>query len=246
MNKRIFVGPVIIVLIWYLLFLIHFINPLFLPAPHTVVVSFVKLILDYSIFADIALSVGRIILSFFIAAFLGIPIGLLLGYYDKLYEVWEIVIDFFRSLPALAVFPLLMFFFGIGETAKVATAVFSCIFIIIINTIYGVSHSNKTLRTVAILMEARTDEIFKKVIFMDSLPQIMIGLRTSLSLAIIVIIVTEMFIGTRVGIGYKINNFQLTYRVPEMYSAIIIAGMIGYFMNKIFRLIEKRIIHWKE
>jgi len=78
---------------------------------------------------------------------------------------------------------------------------------------------------------------------MDALPQIFIGLRTSLSFSVIVIVATEMFIGNY-GIGRRIYDAQLTYRVSEMYSYIIYAGLLGYSLNKGFVFIEKRFIHW--
>ncbi len=148
------------------------------------------------------------------------------------------------TLPALAIFPLLMFFFGIGNTAKIATTVFSCSLIVVVNSIYGVTNSKKTRQIVATLMEANPREIFLKVILMDALPQVFIGMRTSLSLAVVVIVVTEMFIGTTWGIGHRIFEAQLTYRVPEMYASIIIAGLLGYGLNKGFVVIEKHVIHW--
>jgi ABC-type nitrate/sulfonate/bicarbonate transport system permease component len=97
---------------------------------------------------------------------------------------------------------------------------------------------------VAQSMKATNHQIFYRVIFPDSLPQIFVGLRTSLSLALIVVVVTEMFLGTTSGIGQRIFNSSLTYRVPEMYAAILVAGIIGYSLNRIFAFFEKRFIHW--
>jgi NitT/TauT family transport system permease protein len=167
-----------------------------------------------------------------------------MGYYGKVYAAFEVIVDFFRSLPALAIFPLLMFFFGIGDAAKIATTIFSCSLVVVVNSIYGVTNSRKTRQIVASLMEANPREIFLKVILMDALPQVFVGMRTSLSLAVVVVIVTEMFIGTTWGIGHRIFEAQLTYRVPEMYSSIIIAGMLGYGLNKGFVAIETKLIHW--
>jgi len=167
-----------------------------------------------------------------------------MGYYSKIYSAFEIIIDFFRSLPALAIFPLLMFFFGIGDISKVATTAFSCSLVVVINSIYGVKNSKKTRQIVAYLMEANPREVFLKVILMDALPQISIGMRTGLSLAVVVLIATEMFMGTNWGIGHRIFEAQLTYRVPEMYASIIIAGLLGYTLNKGFVAIERKIVHW--
>jgi sulfonate transport system permease protein len=244
MRKEVLYGPVIVLFLWYVLYWTAMVNPLFLPPPHTVLLTLIDLLKAPEVWKDIGSSLWRIIVGFLIASLLGIPVGLLMGYYKKVNLAFELVIDFFRSLPALAVFPLLMFFFGIGDIAKIATAVFSCSLIVVVNSIYGVTSSKKTRQIVALLMEANRREIFGKVILMDALPQIFVGMRTSLSLAVVVIIVTEMFIGTNWGIGHRIFEEQLTYRVPEMYASIIIAGLIGYILNKGFVALERRVVHW--
>lgn len=244
MNREKVIGLIIVLLTWYVIYWTKIVNPLFLPAPHVVLKKLIYLLFDLDFLMDIGASVLRILISFVFACLIGIPIGLIMGYYRKIYNMFEFIIEFFRALPALALFPLLIFFFGIGNTAKIATAIISCSLIIIINSIYGVINGSKTRRLVAYLMEAKPSEIFWKVIFMDALPHIVIGLRISLSLAIIIIIVTEMFVGTTWGIGHRIYDAQLTYRVSEMYSSIIVTGVLGYSMNKLFIVFEKKIVHW--
>ncbi|MBV6506576.1 MAG: putative aliphatic sulfonates transport permease protein SsuC [Syntrophorhabdaceae bacterium] len=244
MKREMLYGPLVLFLLWYILYWIKLINPLFLPPPHTVMAELCRMSLDSDVWKDISSSLWRIIIGFLIAVMIGTPIGLFMGYYKKIYSAFEFIVDFFRSLPALAVFPLLMFFFGIGDAAKIATTIFSCSLIIVVNSIYGVTISKKTRQVVAFLMDANAREIFWKVVLMDALPQVFVGMRTSLSLAVVVVIVTEMFIGTTWGIGHRIFEAQLTYRVPEMYSSIIIAGLLGYGLNKCFVIIEKKIIHW--
>lgn len=244
MRKELLYGPLVILALWYLLFFVQVINPLFLPPPHTVIAKLFRLLLMTQIWGDIGFTLLRTVVGFVLAVVVGTPIGLFMGYYTKVYSAFEIVVDFFRSLPALAVFPLLMFFFGIGDAAKIATTVFSCSLIIIVNAIYGVTNSKKTRQLVALLMEATPREIFWKVILMDALPQVFVGMRTSLSLALVVVVVTEMFIGTNWGIGHRLIEAQLTYRVPEMYASIVIAGLLGYGLNKGFVAVEKDLIHW--
>lgn len=244
MRKELFYGPLVILVLWYLLFLAQVINPLFLPPPHIVASELFRLLFTKQIWGDVGSTFLRTVVGFLLAVVIGTPIGLLMGHYTKVYSSFEVVVDFFRSLPALAVFPLLMFFFGIGDAAKIATTVFSCSLIIIVNAIYGVTNSKKTRQIVAFLMGATPREIFWRVILMDALPQVFIGMRTSLSLALVVVVVTEMFIGTNWGIGHRLIEAQLTYRVPEMYTSIIVAGVLGYGLNKGFVVIEKKIIHW--
>lgn len=245
MKKEFLIGPIFLILFWYLIYYLKIVNELFLPPPHVVFIKLFELFTYKLFWLDMLSTLWRTLLGFLIAGIIGIPLGLFMGSYRKVYDACEIIVDFFRSLPALAIFPLLMFFFGIGNTAKVATAIFSCIFINIINAMYGVKNSTKNRQISAYLMGANKWEIFRKVILMDALPQVFIGFRTSLSLALIVIVVTEMFIGTNFGIGYRIFESQQTYRVSEMYSFIIMAGLLGYGLNKGFIFFENQIIHWR-
>jgi len=86
--------------------------------------------------------------------------------------------------------------------------------------------------------------MLSKVILPESLPNIFSGLRIAVSLALILVAVTEMFMGTKAGLGHVIIESQLVYRIPELYSAIILTGMIGYIINKFVLRAEKRIVHW--
>lgn len=244
MKKQTLYGPVSLIVAWYLIRLVGLVHPLFLPFPHDVMVMLGKLLLHIAIWADIGSTILRILVSFLAAALLGVPIGLAMGQYRVVGDSLDLLVDFFRSLPALALFPLFMFFFGIGDTAKIVTALFSCALIIIVNSSYGVAHSRKTRQVVAKILGATPLEVFTRVVFKDALPQIFVGLRTSLSLAVVVIVVTEMFVGTNRGVGHRIFESQLTYRVPEMYASIVVAGLIGYGLNRAFVVLEQRAIHW--
>src|SRR5215211_4144567 len=101
MKKEILYGPVAVLLGWYALYWLRVVNPLFLPPPHEVVLELVRLLQTFEVWKDIGASLWRIIASFLIAAVLGIPIGLMMGYYRKANLAFELVVDFFRSLPAL-------------------------------------------------------------------------------------------------------------------------------------------------
>lgn len=95
-------------------------------------------------------------------------------------------------------------------------------------------------------MGASKIQIFSNILLWESLPQTLIGLRTAASWILVIIIVTEMFIGTSAGIGRRIVDFQYTYNIPEMYAMIIVAGTIGYLINLLFAIFERKVVHWAE
>lgn len=249
MKKRIesliiFLGPTIIILVWYLLPELGIIKEFFLPKPSRVGKEFISLFIHKGIIRDIAYTLRRTMLGFIFAGLWGIPTGLFLGYYTKLYKSLEIIIDFFRSLPATALIPLSLIIFYSGETARVFIVLFACGLVLIVNSAYGVKNCNITKLQLADVMNATTMKKFYTVILWEAMPEIFAGLRICLSLSLILVVVSEMFIGTRIGLGQKIYDAQLMNHVAEMYGLIIVTGLIGYGINKFFILFEKRVIHW--
>jgi len=246
-NKKIyyFIIPIIIVVIWFLAFNLKLISPLFLPSPQAVFLKIIQLLATTEILPDIASTLYRAFLGFIIACLIGIPLGLLMGYSDKIYSSFEFVVEFFRSIPATALFPLFLLFFGIGNQSKIAITAWAAGLVLIINSMYGV-HLGKELRIKAAkTMKVKGFTLFQKIVFPEALPQIFSGMRIAISLSLIIVVVTEMFIGTNFGLGRRIIDAQLVYRISEMYAVIIIAGILGYLINKGFIFGEKKIVHWR-
>jgi len=244
MRKETLLSLILFVSVWILITSFHLINPLFLPSPWKVIVAFFQLFSIGRIEADILKTLYRMILGFGLGAIIGIPIGLAMGRSEKVYHSLEFFVDFFRSVPVTALFPLFLVIFGIGDVAKFSIVAWSTCLIVLINTMYGVKNSKKTRTMVANTMGANDFEVFTKVVFFEAVPHIVAGLRTALSMALIVVVVTEMFMGTELGIGQRIFNASITYRIPEMYSVIIVSGLLGFLLNKFFVLIETRLVHW--
>ena len=232
------------VIVWILVTHLGIVNTFFFPAFENTVIRLASLVFSGLILGDLSQTVLRVAAAFVIALFIGVPSGLLLGSSRKLYETFEPLIDFFRSIPATAMFPLFLLIFGISDKSKIMVAAFSSILIILFNTAYGVIHSKKIRHSASKLMGASKYQIFKYVTFWESLPNTIIGLRTAASLSLVIIIVTEMFIGTEYGLGARIIDFQYMYDIESMYAVILLTGIIGYIVNLIFIYIEKKIVHW--
>jgi len=236
--------PLIILLSWTIISSLKLISPLFIPSPSDVFFETINLFTIGKILVDIYHTLYRAFFGFILACLIGIPIGLIMGYYDKIYSSLEFVVEFFRSIPSTALFPLFLLFFGIGDESKIALTAWTASLVLIIHSMYGV-HLGKKLRIKAAkTMNIRGAKLFQKIIFPEALPQIFGGMRVALSLSLVIVVVTEMFIGTNFGLGFRIINAQLVYKIPEMYSIIILTGIIGFLLNKSLLLIEKRIIHW--
>ncbi len=246
LKKNLLVGPILLLLLWLAVSELKIIDPFFLPSPIEIGIELFNLFASGSILPDTAFSLGRVLLSFAIALAIGLPLGLLLGSSKKVYERFEFVIDFFRSIPALALFPLFMLLFGIGDESKITVAAFSAALVVLFNTAYGVMYSKKARVLAAKLMGATKMQIFGFISFWESLPQTFVGIRIAIAYCMIVVVATEMFAGTYLGLGRRIIDAQMVYNVKEMYAAIFLTGLIGYLLNMVIVLAEKRLIHWAE
>lgn len=242
--KNALCGAMILLLAWWLVSALKLADSFFLPGPVETIANLANLIVTGSILPDLAFTLGRVVAAFLVALAVGLPAGLVLGSSKRLYGRFEFLIDFFRSIPATAMFPLFLLVLGIGDESKIAVAAFTSALIIMFNTAHGVMHSKKARVLAAKLMGATKTQIFRHISFWESLPQTFAGIRTAISLSLIVVIVTEMFIGTHAGLGKRIIDAQYVYNIKEMYSVIIITGIIGYSLNMVIALIEKKMIRW--
>jgi len=242
--KFAWIGVLLVALLWLFSVYIIQVDPLLIPTPKTMGVSIVEMIASGNLLKDLAATLYRLFTGFSISL-IAVPIGLIMGYYPKIYSAFEVVVDFFRSIPSVALYPLFIWLYGIsGNKAKIAVVVFGCSLVILVNTLSGVMNCHKNRVMVAKTMRFSSFQIFTRVIFLESLPQIFVGFRVSISLALIVVVVTEMFLGSTSGIGKSIYDAQQILHSGRMWTGILIAGMLGYLLNKGLMYFEHRYIHW--
>jgi len=242
--RRAALAPAVLCMLWLLISASGFVDTLFVPGPYSVLKAGVRLFGEGTFWGSLVATLWRMLAGFLLAAAAAIPLGAMLGYMRHAYSYSEFLIDFTRSVPATALYPLFMLSFGIGDKSKIAIVAFACFFVILINSIYGVWNAPKTRVIMARTFRATRFQIFSKIVLFDALPQIFAGLRNALSIALIMAVVAEMFIGTSSGLGFLIMNSKLSYDTPTMYAVIIILGAIGYLSSRTLLLIEKRAIHW--
>jgi ABC-type nitrate/sulfonate/bicarbonate transport system permease component len=238
------IGVIALVAIWWLVFALRLVDPVLLPGPIETFRALWKGLSGGTLGADFAKTVWRTIASTTIAAVIAIPLGVLLGSWERLYRSLEFVIDFFRSTPASAMFPLFLVLFGVGDRTKIAVAAFGAALVILFNVAYGVMNARKTRLLAARVMGASRIGVLLDVMLLESLPQTFVGLRNGVSLALVIIVVAEMFIGSQDGIGHSVFEAQQMFEMPQMYAAIFAAGALGYGLNLLFLLIERRFVHW--
>lgn len=199
---------------------------------------------DASMRTDIGATLYRTLVAFGFAALIGVPLGIILGSNEKIYRSLEFLIDFFRSTPSSALIPLFLLIFGITDANKIAISAFAAVLVILFNSAYGVMNAKKTRLMAAQVMGISRWHIFKDIMLLESLAQTFVGLRTGVSMALVIVIVAEMFIGSETGLGHRIIDAQQVFNIRDMYASILITGALGYLLNVLFLVVEKRIVHW--
>jgi NitT/TauT family transport system permease protein len=237
-------GPVAFLLLWWGICSLHVVRPVLLPTPLATFAYMFDALLHGSMLADAFVTISRVVIAFLIGAAIGIPLGVAFGSNERLYRSVEFLIDFFRSTPASALIPLFILFFGISDINKIAIAAFGVFSVVVFNSAYGVMNARKSRILAAKVMGASPYQIFRDVLFFESLPQTMVGLRTGISTSLVVVVVAEMFIGSDQGLGHRIIEGEQVLHITDMYSSIIVAGVIGYLLNMLFMITDKRLIHW--
>jgi NitT/TauT family transport system permease protein len=238
------IGPVVLFIVWDLVVRLGFIKPILLPSPADTVAALITGLAGGPLLVDFAVTVWRTVQAFAIAAIVGMPLGVLLGSNERAYRSVEFLIDFFRSTPSSALIPLFLLIFGVSDINKVAIAAFGALLIVVFNSAYGVINARKQRVMAARVMGASRWQIFKDVLVWESLQPSFVGLRSAVSMALVIVIVAEMFIGSDNGLGHRIIDAQQVLNVKSMYAAILAAGALGYVLNILFLVAERRIVHW--
>jgi ABC-type nitrate/sulfonate/bicarbonate transport system permease component len=193
--------------------------------------------------SDVVPSLVRMGLGFGIAVIVSISTGLLLGMSPRVRRASAPIVEFLRAIPPPALLPFAILVIGVGNSMKVFIIAFVCIWPILLNTIDGVTSVDPTLRDTTRVYGIDGRDRLWRVMLPAASPQIFAGMRTSLSLALILMVISEMVASTN-GIGYFVLQSQRTFAIPEMWSGILLLGILGYTLNGAFVLIERRVLRW--
>ena len=238
------VGVAVLLLVWQCAYWVEVVDRVLLPSPFAMFVAVWQGMVGGDLLFDFLKTIERTALSILYAGIIGIPLGIVLGSSVALYRSVEFVVDFFRSTPASAVFPLFLAISGPGDATKIQVATFGASLVILFNVAYGVMNARKTRLQAAQVMGASKLHVLTDVMLFESLPQTFVGLRNGVSLALVIVIVAEMFIGSVDGLGHNVLDNQMLFEMPRMYAAIFVTGALGYGFNLMFLLIERRYVHW--
>lgn len=193
--------------------------------------------------SDLVPSVLRLLTGYAAAAVVGVALGTVIGSYRRVRAVCEPVLEFLRVLPPPVLVPVIMLFAGIGDTMKIAVIASGCVWPILLNTVEGVravdSVMAETARSYGITGLAR----LRSVVLRAASPQIFAGLRQALSIGIILMVISEMFAASN-GLGFTIVQFQRSFAIPDMWTGILVLGLLGFLLSVVFHVVERRVLGW--
>lgn len=234
--------------LWQIVSVLHVFPPIALPSPVAVWDSLVLLLTqDYgghTLYGDIWISVVRIAFGFIGAVILGVPIGLGMARNPLIFRVIDPFLQFIRPVPPLAYIPLLVVWFGIGELPKVILILVGTVPVIIIGTISGVKGTPLLRLSVARTLGASETQIFRYVILPSVLPEIFTAMRVGIGVAWTCLVAAELIAADQ-GLGWLVQYAGQALQVAIVIVGIIVIGILGYGMELLIRLVERRAVPWR-
>jgi NitT/TauT family transport system permease protein len=219
-------------------------DPAFLPPFSEVIVAGWQLAQGGELYDDVAASLLRALSGFLISVVLVVPLGLAVGWYARLGDLLNQIIEICRNTAPLALLPVFILLLGIGETSKITMVIYSCAWPLLLNTVAAVKQVDPLLIKSARTMGATPQQLFRKVILPASLPTIFVGIRLASASAMLVLVASEM-VGAKAGLGYLIIYSQYSFLIPQMYFGILGITVIGLTFNAILEALERHFMRWK-
>jgi ABC-type nitrate/sulfonate/bicarbonate transport system permease component len=228
---------------WEIVAQVEWINPLVVPPLSRILKIFWDLLISGQIPLQIAVSMKRAALGYLLAAAVFIPLGIIMGLSRRVHRALEVVVEMLRPVPPPVMIPVALLFFGIEDEMKVFVIFFSCAWPILLNTIDGVRSLDWVLLNTAKTFRLSRAQTIWQVVLPAASPQIMTGLRVSLPIMLILVVISEM-VGSTDGIGYFILDSQRRFRVAQMYAGMVALAILGYTLNLIFNLLYRALLSW--
>lgn len=231
-----------IVAVWEIVILTGLIAFDNIPAPHQVALGFWELLVDGSAFYEsLWHTIWVLFTAWLLALLVGIPLGLALGSFPRVWQWSMATVDMMRALPVIALIPVGFLIFGISAQTEFLLAAYSAFWPIVVNTTGGVRSVHPRLYEVAQQTEIGTAQRLWKIVLPASLPEILVGARVSLTLSLVVTVVTEM-IGNPEGLGSDLIFARDAFRPDQMWTYLILMGLIGLCLNGLILLISKTLL----
>ena len=246
-NENVLIGTLsmlVFLALWELAVRAEAVNPLFTSSPSRIVAAAIEMFADGSIYGHLRVSAEEFFAGFLLAIVIGVPLGILMGWYSRVNAVLEPFVTALYATPRIALLPLVVIWFGIGLASKVAIVFLGAIFPILVNTITGVRTIDADFIKVGRSFGATDRQMFLTVALPSSVPMLLTGLRLGLGHALVGIVVGEMY-GATQGLGYLIAVSGARFQTDRVMVGIILIAGLGVALTQLLRAIERRFERWR-
>jgi ABC-type nitrate/sulfonate/bicarbonate transport system permease component len=240
-NAAGIITVVVLLLLWQVIAMWK--QTVYVPPVSTIFLTFLKEWFSPTFGQQAVPSLYRMVVGYFFATLIGISIGIVIGSFKRIYQLLDPVLQFWRAIPATAIIPVGILLIGIGDQMKMVVICFGAMWPILINSADGARLVPTERLDTARIFGLTNFETLIRVILPSATPMIAAGMRTGLSIAFIMIVVSEM-IGSTDGLGYYILQAQRTFAIPEMYGGILLLAVLGYLLNTGFVWAEHKVLAW--
>jgi NitT/TauT family transport system permease protein len=216
-----------------------------LPTPTAVFAALIASIQEGRLVGQIQVSLGRALGGYLLAVVLAIPAGVITGWWKPANDTLGSILELLRPVPALALIPLAIVWLGFGEVPKIAMIAYASFFSVYVNTQAGVRNVDPLHIKVLRVYGNGTWDVLTKVVLYSMLPYVFTGLRYSAAVALILLVAVEL-VGSQNGLGFFLFQSQAFLQVPDMFSAILIFGAMGFTANLLLLTLERRVIRWRQ
>lgn len=237
-------SPIFLLLLWEFLSRTGLLDIRFFPPPTAIVGTFIEMVVSGILFEHVGVSLYRIFLGFLLGVIPGVVIGLLMGLYSPIRHFISPIVMAIMPIPTLALLPIIIILFGIGDLSKVIAIAGSVFFPVVINTVAGVINIDKIYLDVAKNYGAGRASFFMKIALPGALPVMLEGIQMGQAIALLTIVAAEM-IGATSGIGFLIWTSYKAFLLQEMYVGLILISFFGYLFSLVLRGLQKKMVPWR-
>ncbi len=237
--------PIGLVALWQLLGGLGMIDTFFLPTPKQIGAAFIELLSSGEMLQHIARSFQRAMTGFVCGAGAALVIGFLTGYSRHSEQLIDPTLQFLRMTPSLAVAPLIILWFGFGETSKIVIVAEAAFFPMYVHTFLGIRGVDRKLFEVSRVLGFGTGKTLLRLILPAAAPGILLGIRLSLAVSWLGLVVAEL-IGSKEGIGHLINFGQQFFRTDYIFVGVILFALAGKLIDSLLRWLERKLLVWQD
>jgi ABC-type nitrate/sulfonate/bicarbonate transport system permease component len=229
--------------LWELLSRTGQLSALFFPAPSTIIASLIQMILNGKLAIHLRATIERLVIGFAIGGSAGLLLGLAMGWSPRLRQIVDPLIAAIHPIPKIAIFPLIMIIFGIGEASKIVAISIAAFFPMLLNCMSGVRQLNPVYFEVTQNYRASRWKTFSRLIVPGSLPLILTGTRLAINMAMVIAIAVEL-LAAKEGLGVIIWFSWQTLRIEELYASLVVIAGLGVGINLFLQYLSKRLTPW--